>query len=56
MLKCKPCRLWVGGWCGVWHGGGGGGDVMMMISLMIMSLGVGSGLDGDGEEVVGVVS
>ena len=35
-------------WVGAWHGA--------LLGLVMLDLGVGSGLDGDGEEVGGVVS
>ena len=50
----------VHGWCmGVWLGDvlWGLGKCMCILPLLVrLDLGIGGGLDGDGEEVVGVVS
>ena len=56
--QAGPCmgRCMGGVQCGVWvhvHDGGGVGECMWLVRL---DLGVGGGVDGDGEEVVDVVS
>ena len=59
-LTSKLGRAWVGAWVmhGWWCCVVGGWDNCMCIlpGLVMLDLGVGGGLDNDGDEVVGVVS
>ena len=55
--QAGPCMGRCMGWCMVSsHGLIGGAWVGVLPVLVRLGLGVGGGLDGDGEEVVGVVS